>query len=357
MNRSIQIALGIFIILSAYMLTGLVSCGREGDDPENGNAAAGQPVMTVVARDVQTRDFFRLVRITSRTVPSRSVDIKAETDGAVSEINAPRGTLLATGDLIAQIELRDRMERLEQARAALAQARFEFDAATRLEEQDLRSASQVAQARSALRGAEQFVRSMELDIEHTRITAPFEGMLQERYVEVGDFLGVGDPVARIIDVDPIVVEGEVTEDQVGRVHIGQHGTAVLPDGRVVDGHVRYVASEATSGARTFMVELEVPNPDRTIHAGVTASIEIETEEIKAIEVTKEFLAVTDDGRVGIKVVDGDSRVRFIPADPRELGSDSFWITGLPDTIRLITRGQGYTREGDLVNVSLQNAGQ
>ena len=354
MNRSIQIALGIFILLTLYMLTGLVRCERDtirGDEEDPIN----QPVITVLARDVGTESFFRRVRITSKTAPSRSVDLKAETDGTIGSVGASRGTYLKKGEVIARIELKDRPERLEQAKASLSQAQFEYDAATRLEERNLRSASQVAQALSALRGAEQMVRAMELDIEHTEISAPFDGLLQERYVEFGDYLGVGDPVARIIDVDPIIITGEVTEDQVSMVNMGQHGIATLPDGRMVEGFIRYVASEANPEARTFTVELEVANPDRSIHAGVTASIEVEIEEVRAIQVTKDLLAITDDGRVGIKVVDEDSRVRFIEADRRELGPDSIWITGLPETIRLIVRGQGYTRTGDRVDVVLQEA--
>jgi multidrug efflux system membrane fusion protein len=336
------------------MVTGLVRCDREdagaGDNAQEG---VGQPMLTVLARDMETENIFRSVRITAKTMPSRSVELKAETSGTIHSVTAKRGSTMDRGDEIAAIELNDRLERLEQAKASLSQARFEYDAAERLEERDLRSASQVAQALSALRGAEQMVRAMELDIEYTRIQAPFDGVLQERFVEVGDYLGVGDPVARIIDIDPIVVAGEVTEDQVGRLKPGQHGVAVLQDGRLVEGYLRYVASEASAEARTFLVELEVANPQLAIHAGVTASIKIETEEVRALRVDKGLLATTDEGRIGIKVVDADNRVRFIEADKQELGPDSIWITGLPDKIRIITRGQGYTLEGDLVDVVLE----
>jgi multidrug efflux system membrane fusion protein len=353
MNRSVQIALAIFALLALYMLSGLVRCGREVPEQSADAQNIGHPVITVLARDVETESIFRTIRITAKTLPSRGVELKAQTTGTIEEVMAKRGSVLSAGDEIAAIELKDRLERLEQAKATLSQAQFEFDAAERLEERDLRSASQVAQALSSLRGSEQMVRAMELDIEHTRIRASFDGILQDRYVELGDYLGIGDPVARVIDIDPIIVAGDVTEDQVGHLKPGQHGIATLSDGTVIEGYIRYVASEANQEARTFAVELEVANPELVIHAGVTASIIIETEEVRAVRVDKDFLATTDEGRIGIKVVDGDNRVRFIEADKQELGPDSIWITGLPEKIRLITRGQGYTLEGDLVEVVME----
>lgn len=353
MNRSVLIALVLFILLCLYMLTGLARCDREALVEETVMGIAPHAAMLVQVRDVEPEPYFRKVRITAKTVPSRYVDLKAETGGTIASLAARRGSAVASGDLIASIELKDRQERLDQAKASLEQAQFEYDAALRLQERDLRSASQVAMALSSLRGAEQMVRAMELDIQHTRITAPFDGVLQDRHVEVGDYVGVGDPVARVIDMDPIVVLGEVTEEQIGSLREGEHGIARLPGGQMIEGYIRYVASEAKPESRTFPVELEVPNPDGAIRAGISASVEIETDEVMAIRINKDLLAVLDDGRVGIKVVDAENRVQFIEADKQELGPDNIWITGLDAKIRLITRGQGYTRIGDVVTISLE----
>jgi multidrug efflux system membrane fusion protein len=339
------------------MLTGLARCDRETAVEAVSGEATLKQTMLVQVRDVDPEAYYRKVRITAKTVPSRYVDLKAETGGTIASLAARRGTIVAAGDLIASIEVKDRQERLDQALASLERAKFEYDAALRLQERDLRSASQVAMALSSLRGAEQMVRAMELDLQHTRISAPFDGILQERHVEVGDYVGIGDPVARVIDIDPVVVLGEVTEEQIGSLRVGEHGVARLPDGRMIEGYIRYVASEAKPESRTFPVELEVENADGSIRAGVSADVEIETEQVLAVRINKDLLAVLDDGRVGIKVVDEENRVRFIEADKQELGPDNIWITGLTERIRLITRGQGYTRVGDIVSISLEEPGR
>jgi multidrug efflux system membrane fusion protein len=209
----------------------------------------------------------------------------------------------------------------------------------------------VAEALARLRGAEQLIRQIELEIDNTRLSVPFDGILQERPIEVGDFVGIGDPVARVIDLDPIVVEGQVTEFQVPHVKIGEIGHAELAGGRVVDGTIRYVAVEADPQSRTFRVELELPNPDYRIPAGLTAQIRVETERVFAHRISPRLISISDEGLFGIKIVDADNRVQFIEADIVRYEQDALWLGNLPRQIRLITMGEGFTQPGDLVEVA------
>jgi multidrug efflux system membrane fusion protein len=309
--------------------------------------------MSVQARDMEAVVIAREVNFNGKTVPSRSVDIKAETAGQVMEVADLRGRSINGGQPVARIELNDRPEQLEQARASLEQAGLEYEAALRLEKQALRSESAVAEALARLRGAEQRVRSMELEMENTSVLAPFDGVLQDRFVEVGDYLGIGDPVARVIDLDPLVIEGEVTEFQISFMKIGESGLADLADGRTVEGVIRYVAGEADPQSRTFTVELEVPNPGLAISAGITARVRVETEQVPAYRISTSLISVADDGRLGIKLVDEDNRVRFYGADIVRSEPDAIWVTGLPSRIRLITLGQDFTQPGDRVEVVLE----
>lgn len=354
MNHSVKVALGIFVILCLYMLTGLVGCGGKDEPVAPVENLADRPVMTVQVRQMSAVEIPREVLFSGKTVPSRSVELKAETAGRIIEIAESRGKPVRQDEMIAHIELYDRENRLEQANAAHEQAKLEYEASLRLRAQELRSSADVAEALSRLRGAEQRVRAMELEIDNTRLEAPFDGILQERTVEVGDFVSVGDPVARVIDLDPIVVEGQVTEFQIGYMKIGETGHADLADGLQVDGIIRYVAGESDPQTRTFKVELEVANPGHRIPAGITAQIRVETERIRAHRISPRLISIADDGRFGVKIVDPDNRVQFIEADIVRYEPDALWLGGLPAEIRLITIGEGFTQPGDLVDVSTES---
>jgi membrane fusion protein, multidrug efflux system len=354
MNRSVLIAIGIFLVLCLYMLTGLFSCRQSGADPSAG-VVNGKPVMTVKVRELEAREVVREVVLSGKTIASRRVELRAETAGRVVGVADRRGRVVKAGEVVVEIELNDRPDRLAQARAALEQAQLEHEAGQRLEQQGLRPAFEVAAALARLRGAEQQVRAIEVDIRNTRLTAPFDGILQDRMVEVGDYLGIGDPAARLIELDPLVVTGEATEFQIAFLHIGELAHARLMDGRELEGRLRYVAGEADPLTRTFPVELEVANPGNAIQAGLTARIAVETERVPAYRISPALISIADDGRFGVKTVDPQQVVRFYEADIVKTEPDAIWLAGLPEKILLITVGQGFTQEGDRVNTELESA--
>jgi len=350
MNRSILIAFSVFSLLSIYMLTGLVGCGKPESAENTVEADVSKPLMSVRTRNMTATAVPREVIVTGKTSPSRTVTLKAETPGAFNYVAEDRGKTVRKDQLIAEVDLDDRPQRLKQAQAALEQTQLEYDSTLRLQDRDLRSSSQVAQALSRLRGAEQLLQMIDLDIEKTRLVAPFDAILHDRYVEEGDYVGIGDPVAYLIDLDPLVITGELTEFQIGLIKIGESGTARLASGQEVEGTIRYVSGEANSITRTFTVELEVSNPDMELPGGVTAEISIETEIVQAYEISPGLISIADDGRFGVKTVDADNRVRFFEADIVSSDPDILWLTGLPETIRLITVGQGFVQPGDIVEV-------
>lgn len=353
MNRSVLIALGLFVAICLYMLTGLVGCGRSETGPSV-EAPVAKALMAVQVRELVGEEIPREVVLSARTEASRFVDLKAEIAGQVEFVADLRGRPVEAGQVIARIELEDREERRQQAAAALEQARLEHEATLRLQGQGLRAESQVAESLARLRGAEQLVRAIELNIDNTLLTAPFEGILQERMVEEGDYLGVGDPVARIIDLDPLVITGQATEFQIGFLKIGEHGRVNLASGPPQDGYLRYVAGEADAHSRTFRVELELANPGQGIPAGMTAEIAVETERVIAYRISPALISISDAGEFGIKIVDEEDIVRFIPADIVKTEPDALWLTGLPASIRLITVGQGFTQPGDRVRAELES---
>lgn len=356
MNRSILIALGIFCLLVVYMLTGLIGCSRASEELAPEASPAEEARMTVEVEELAPEMISREVVLTGKTVPSRSVLLKSETAGQVEWVAELRGRPVSSGEELAILAMDDREDRLEQALALRDQSQLEFEAALRLKEQGLRSDSQMAQARAQLRGAEQAVRTLELEVERTRIVAPFDAFLEERFVEVGDYLAIGDPVADIIDLDPLVVEAQATEFQVELLKPGEIGHARLSDGREMDGIIRYVAGQADPMARTFLVELEIPNEGGRLPAGLTVEMAVETERVAAYRISPAFISVSDDGRFGVKYVDAEGRVGFTEADIVKTEPDALWLTGLPDPLRLITIGHGFTQPGDTVNYRISENG-
>ncbi len=113
--------------------------------------------------------------------------------------------------------------------------------------------------------------------------------------------------------------------------------------------MRFVARKAKEQTRTFLVEIELPNPDLTIPAGTSTEVAIVLEPVPAHRVSPGILVLDDEGVLGIKAVDDASTVTFHPADIVRAEAGAVWLRGLPDQLRIITVGQGFVRPGQTVD--------
>lgn len=348
----------ITALILAVIGVGWIASGQFGSDDvtavNDANTAAApsgestKPPMQVRVVDLEAVIRVERVDVTGRTEASRKVQIRAETYGQVRDLLRQRGDNVEKGSPIARLRLDDRPAKRAEAKATLRQREIEFKAAQSLKEKGFRSETEEAAAQARLDGARAVVEQMEIDIARTTFRAPFTGMINAGHIELGDYVQVGDIAATLVDLDPILVVGNVSERQVNHLHEGMPGMIRLIDGTERDGIIRFVAPIADPATRTYRVELEIPNADVSIRDGLTAEMEIPVSEADAHFVTPSTLTLNDDGVVGVKVVTPENIVAFRPVEIIADEPDGIWLGGLPRTIRLITVGQEFVLDGERV---------
>lgn len=304
--------------------------------------------LRVLVVDSQATIVDREVVVSARTEPDRNVQLRSEVEGRVVELNAERGVKVAENQPVARIDIRDLNARLAEAEALLNQHQIQYEAAMQLRSDNLMSESQIAEARARLAASEATLTNIRLDIANTQIRAPFDAFVQERPVEIGDFVQVGDVVAELVDTDPLIIVGEISEREISDLDVGAIGYAELVSGMRVEGTVRYIAPVANEGTRTFRVELAVPNPDGAFRAGMTAELSVATEAVIGHLLSPSLLTLDDNGTIGIKSVDSRNRVEFRPVEILRSSDEGVWVAGLPDRVRIITVGQGFVTAGEEV---------
>ena len=185
---------------------------------------------------------------------------------------------------------------------------------------------------------------------YPKVKAPFDGYLETFSVKEGDYLNTGAVCATIIDPDPMRLIGEVSEKEINLVKVGAKAVAELISGKKVEGVVSFVSTSANKGTRTFRVEIDVKNSDRSIRDGVSAQIAIEGDTILAHKISPSILMLGEAGELGIRTVNEDDQVEFKKIEILEDSMEGIWITGLPKNTRIITIGQEYVFQGQTVNV-------
>ncbi len=350
--RSWIISLGIALLIVLWLASGALGPSGNPDDERaiaaadtaNADARGSVRVRTQSAEEVR-----RTILVNGETAPARIVRLAAETDGRVTATGAERGSNVDAGGIVVRLDERDRQARLSQAKATVRQREVEYEAREKLKSSSYVSEAQLQEALAALEAARTELTRAELDLEYMTVRAPFDGALQSREVEIGDFVKVGDSIATFVDNRKIIVTADLSEFDAGQVSVGDEADARLATGETVHGRIRYVAPVADEATRTFTVELEVDNGDGALRAGGTAELRIPGETVLAHRIAPSLLTLDDDGNVGVKIVDADGRVEFIIADIAVATSDGIWVAGLPPTATIITVGQGFVPDGALVN--------
>jgi multidrug efflux system membrane fusion protein len=308
--------------------------------------------MTVRVVESTARPIAPELVVNGHTAPVRAVELKAETSGRVVEVPVAEGSLVEAGTVLVRLDLRDRESKVREMAAARAQRELEYEAARKLGAKQFQSETRVAEALAQLEAARALLVRAELDLAYTAIAAPFKGVVEQRLVEVGDYVEAGDPVAEVIEQDPFLVVGDAPESMVARFEVGEPGVAQLADGRTVTGHIRFVATRADEATRTFQVELEVANPDGRLPAGMSARIVVREPTLLAHRISAAILVLADDGEIGIKAVDAGGTVRFFPALVAKAETDAVWLAGLPEQLSVITTGQGFVAAGEQVGIEV-----
>lgn len=344
---SFVIAIAIAVLILLWMFSGVLLGGGDGNGEDTAAETAEQlPSVRIALVEAQEREASLTIR--GRTEALRKVTLRAETTGNISATPVERGTFVAEGDVICEIAMNAREAQLQQARATLAQRRAEYDAAQELGERGFRSDIQRAEALAAYNAAQAALRNAELEVERTQIRAPFDGILDDRSANVGDYMAPGTACGVVVDQDPFLVVGQVSERDVGSLTVGTHGVAQLIDGTRVEGTIRFISTQADAATRTFRVELEVANADSVLRDGITADIIVPVRSVEAHRISPAVLSLSDAGEIGVKVLDEDDTVRFMPVDIVADGVDGFWVRGLPTSARVIVVGHEYVVDGQRV---------
>lgn len=311
-------------------------------------SAAGKVIPKVRVRISNAESMANRLNLQGQTAADRTVTVRAETHGVVEEVLVERGARVAAGDLLVRLAMADRRARLAQARALLEQRRTEYQAAQRLKQGGFQAETALAQAKAEVAAAEAAMKEAELEVARVTLRAPIAGIVNQRPAEVGDFIDRGDPVATLVDLDPLTIVGQVSERYMDQIAPGVQAEVRLLDGRVVTGTVSYVGAVASETTRTFPVEVDIPNPDGRLIEGVTAELALPIRQVRAHRVPPSVLTLSDTGALGVKAVDDNDKVMFHEVKVLGDSPEGIWLGGLPDEIRLITVGQEYVLDGQQV---------
>lgn len=350
MKKSILIAICITVIAVLWVLSGNITK----DDDVSEGAPSTETLTETGLPSVQVESLTSeilndTISVTGRSQAARQVSIAAETAGQIATLSVNKGDRVVKGDVLAKIQIKDRAARVTEAQQLIKQRQIQYNAAKKLSEKGFSSTVRVAESRAQLEGAKASLKQAQVELGNTVIRAPFDGVINDTMVEVGDYVTNGTALVALIDLNPMKITGFLTEKQLVKIQEDSTARIAFLDGRNAIGNVSFIASAADPQTRTFAFEVTVPNDDMAIKEGLTSKVSIPTKQVSAFKISPSILSLADDGTVGVKIVSDENIVRFVPIRLLKDTKEFLWVTGLPKNIRLIIVGQEFVVTGQQVD--------
>lgn len=351
MKASRVTAVGLVVAAALWVLSGhlLPHEPTESQAALRTSEAKPEKRFRVAVIDTNVVPHSRKLVLSGRTEADRKVVTFARTNGLLQELRVHRGSRVKKDDIIAVLSDDARQAMVLQAKALLEQRTLELDAKRKLAQTNAIPRLDLNTAEAQHKTAQAALETAQAELERGTIRAPWDGVITE-VSEVGTsaFAFAGKEIAQIVGLDPMLAVVEVSERKVANVKVGDSAEVKLVSGETRMGRIRYVSKSAAAATRTYRVEVELQNADYSIPDGITAEVTIPLSPMPATRVPRSALVVSSNGDIGIRTVDSDAKVGFVPVNVIEDDQGFMWVNGVPDAARVIVRGQDFVREGNLV---------
>ena len=344
-SRSSWIAAALVIAIVGWMGSGLLF---PDETEETAPIREAPEPVAVAVESSSAQSVMQFYQAEGQALPDRDTVLRAETSGDVAEVLVTKGQDVAAGDVIARLDSAGNIADANRAAEELVQAQREFDNAEALLERGVATQDRVTQARAGLASAQAQVIAVQQAADALTITAPFDGRIETLDLDVGEFVSAGAEIGRLVDITPLTVAIQVAQQSLTRLSVGQSAKVRFITGEERDGTVTFVGTSAASETRTFLTEIQVLNEDRAIPAGISAEVVIPTGEVTAHFMSPSIVSLDTEGILGVKTVDDENTVSFFPIQVVKAQIDGIWVTGLPQSVDIITVGQGFVNVGETV---------
>jgi RND family efflux transporter MFP subunit len=280
------------------------------------------------------------------------VRIFSQEEGRITDLDVFEGDHVRQGELLVGLDDALLRAELDRARATLAQAELDVKRLDDLVRKRAASDAELSQALTATAVAQADVRLLETRLAYTRMVAPFDGVITERLVEPGDFVGKNTHLLSIADPESLVAEAYASELILPQVRVGDParlridalGTAAFR-ARILRIHPRLEQS-----SRQGIVELALEEIPPGAKAGQFVRVTLETAAVERLLIPFRALRRDRDGELVWIVTEASQVTRRQVRSGLQVADSIEILDGLKAGERIVTRGFLGLSEGKTVKV-------
>jgi len=234
------------------------------------------PAVRVITLTLQPQRLVDAINLPAQIEAYEEIWVKSEVPGQVIEVRVKEGQMVKRGQVLMQLDDRDFRARLARIEANYRLARLNYDRTKALVKKNLAATTKLDEIEAQLKDLAAQRSEAALALSRTIITTPLSSLLNEISAKMGDYIGVGDPVAQILEIDTVKVTVGVPESDVAAIFDLEEAEVIIQalGKRRVKGKKIFLSRQPRTLSRLFDLELKVPNPDGRILPGMFARVEL-----------------------------------------------------------------------------------
>ena len=229
----------------------------------------------VTALKSEEKMFQHFIEVQGSVEADQSVELYPESSGNITKIFVREGQSISKGRPLVQIDNSILESSKVELQTQLDLAATTFERQKRLWNQNIGSEIQYLQAKAKKEGLENSLESLKSQAKKLKITAPFSGTVDEVFAKTGGLANPMFPALRLINLDQIHVESEVTETYLKYIKKGTEVELYFPSiDKKINTKVDQVGNYINPNNRSFKVRMNVNNTDGTLKANLLADVKI-----------------------------------------------------------------------------------
>jgi RND family efflux transporter MFP subunit len=327
------------------------------------SAADQKPPVAVRVAQPKRGDIIRYVTLPGTVRANQQATLYAKVAGYLKTVAVDKGQAVQAGELLAEIEVPERLAELKRGEAEARVAEIELRRLTEAQKKapDLILPQAMDKARGALETAQASIEAAQSLLGFAKIQAPFAGVITMRYVDPGAFVPAATAgstpqnaaLFTLMDFDVVRVQTGVPENEVPLVKTGQPVKVAIEElpGRAIEGKVSRIAYALDEATRTMLVETDLPNADQTLRPGMYAMVKIGLEQhTNALIMPLEALVMEKTNAFVYKYVDGKAKKTPVTVGFND-GASFELLKGVEPNDRIILTGKLTLADGQPVQIT------
>jgi RND family efflux transporter MFP subunit len=350
------------VVVGALVAGGiLLALALKGPSASPSPTPVGAGAVRIEVAPVVSKDLVFRVTATGSIKPKESATVSSEVAARVLDVPIREGQAVTKGTPLARLNDRDLKLLIEEAQSAIRKdqvdlAKDQYDRHQRLFQTGSVTKLQLDQAKnqylsldSAYQAAQAKIRQLREQITKTTILSPISGVVARKFVNPGELLAPGAPVAVVENTQDVSVDVEVSDRDVVRLHQGMdvEATTDAYPGKVFKGVVDRVGSTANPVTRSFAVQARIDNSSQELRSGMIASLRVVLSKKRALVAPAEGITGEGEAAKALVVKDGVVRQVSVKIGDR-LDREVEVVSGLAEGDEVVVYGGERLSDGQTV---------